>query len=316
MHTTTLTYASADGRSRSHAVLWEPDGAALPDFRPRAVVQLVHGMAEHVGRYEPFAEFLVNSGFVVCGEDHVGHGRTAPSPEDLGHMPLRGGRDVLLADVHQLRRTVTGHYPDAPYAIFGHSMGSFVTRAYLTREGDGVAAAVICGTGQQPRLLSAAGEVIPRLIAAVRGERHRSRFIDSLGAGGFARKVADARTADDWIAADRAVVDAFRADDLCGRMFTVGAYATLSSLVADATSARLARRVPKGLPMLFVAGEGDPVGDFGRGVRRAADEYRAAGVKDVELVLYPGARHEILNESSCRDQVMADVLDYLTRRGL
>ena len=316
MRTSTLSYASADGRSRTHALLWEPDDSALPDFRPRAVVQLVHGMAEHVGRYEPFARFLVRSGFVACGEDHVGHGRTAPAREDLGHMPIRGGKDVLLADVHQLRKLVSARYPGIPYVIFGHSMGSFVTRAYLTREGDGVAAAVICGTGQQPRPLSAAGQVIPRLIAAARGERHRSRLVDSLGAGGFARKVPGARTPDDWIAVDRAVVDAFRADELSGQMFTVGAYATLSSLVAEATSARLARRVPKGLPMLFVAGDGDPVGDFGRGVARAAEQYRLAGVGHVELRLYPGVRHEILNEGSCRDEVMADIVEFLGRQGL
>ena len=316
MQTTEITYPSHDGTSTVHATLWEPDDAARPDFRPRAVVQLVHGMLEHAGRYERFARFLVGEGFVVCGNDHIGHGRTAPSASELGHMPVQGGEDVLVADVHELRRLVGERHPGVPYVIFGHSMGSFVTRAYLTREGDGVAAAVICGTGQQPRPLSAAGQVIPRLIAAARGERHRSRLVDSLGAGGFARKVPGARTPDDWIAVDRAVVDAFRADELSGQMFTVGAYATLSSLVAEATSARLARRVPKGLPMLFVAGDGDPVGDFGRGVARAAEQYRLAGVGHVELRLYPGVRHEILNEGSCRDEVMADIVEFLGRQGL
>ena len=316
MIATDLDFASADGHSRSHALLREPDDVATPSFRPRAVVQLVHGMAEHAARYEPFAEFLVSHGFVVCCNDHVGHGRTAASPEELGHMPLKEGEEVLLGDVRQLRRTVTERYPDAPYVIFGHSMGSFVTRTYLTREGAGVAAAVICGTGQQSRLLSAAGRIVPTLIARVRGERYRSAFVDSLGAGGYASKVKGAETPDDWITADRAVVDAFQADELCGQKFSVGAYVTLSSLVADATSGRLARQVPKGLPMLFVAGDGDPVGDFGRGVRRAADEYRSAGVRDVELVLYPNVRHEILNEPACRGQVMADVLDFLTRQGL
>ena len=315
MRTSTLSYASADGRSRTHALLWEPDDSALPDFRPRAVVQLVHGMAEHVGRYEPFARFLVRSGFVACGEDHVGHGRTAPAREDLGHMPIRGGKDVLLADVHQLRKLVSARYPGIPYVIFGHSMGSFVTRVYLTRHGEGVSAAVLCGTGQQPKIQSVGGRAITALIGAARGERAHSGLVHALGDGAYS-KIEGARTPLDWLATDPDVVDDFIRDPLCGETFTVGGYHTLSSLVADATDARLARKVPRELPMLFVAGAEDPVGDCGRGVDAAAAEYRSAGVAHVEERLYPGVRHEILNEAAVRDQVMADVSDFLSRQGL
>ena len=141
MLTTTLTYPSHDGTSTIHALLWEPDAAVKPDFAPRAVVQLVHGMAEHVERYVPFAEHLVGEGFVVCANDHVGHGKTASSEADLGHMPLEGGVDVLVEDVHALRELVGERYPvDAPHVIFGHSMGSFVTRVYLTRHAEGLSA--------------------------------------------------------------------------------------------------------------------------------------------------------------------------------
>ena len=139
MLTTTLTYPSHDGTSTIHALLWEPDAAVKPDFAPRAVVQLVHGMAEHVERYVPFAEHLVGEGFVVCANDHVGHGKTASSEADLGHMPLEGGVDVLVEDVHALRELVGERYlVDAPHVIFGHSMGSFVTRVYLTRHAEGL----------------------------------------------------------------------------------------------------------------------------------------------------------------------------------
>lgn len=314
MQTTTISYPSHDNASTIRALIWEPDDAARPDFSPRAVVQIVHGMSEHVERYAPFAEFLVGRGFVVCANDHVGHGKTA-GERDLGHMPLANGADVLVEDVHALREKVCERYPHARHVMFGHSMGSFVTRVYLTRHADGLSAAILCGTGQQPRIQTVAGRVITRLIAQIRGERHVSRFVDSLGAGAYGRAIKDARTDVDWISSDPDVVDEYIADPLCGQPFTVGAYATLASLVADATDARLARRVPKDLPLLFVAGAEDPVGDCGRGVARAVDEYRNAGVRLVEMGIYPGARHEILNEP-CHEAVWHDVEEFLARQGI
>lgn len=314
MQTTTLSYPSHDNASTIRALVWEPDDAARPDFSPRAVVQIVHGMSEHVERYAPFAEFLVGRGFVVCANDHVGHGKTA-GERDLGHMPLANGADVLVEDVHALREKVCERYPHAHHVMFGHSMGSFVTRVYLTRHADGLSAAILCGTGQQPRIQTVAGRVITRLTAQIRGERHVSRFVDSLGAGAYGRAIKDARTDVDWISSDPDVVDEYIADPLCGQPFTVGAYATLASLVADATDARLARRVPKELPLLFVAGAEDPVGDCGRGVARAVDEYRNAGVRLVEMGIYPGARHEILNEP-CHEAVWHDVEEFLARQGI
>ena len=249
MQTTTLTYPSHDGTSTIRALVWEPDDAARPDLSPRAVVQLVHGMSEHVERYAPFAEFLVAHGFVVCANDHVGHGKTACSADDLGHM----------------------------------------TPANIP--------------------------VIVARLAALRGERHRSRLIDSMGAGAYGRAIKDARTSVDWIATDPDVVDEYIADPLCGQTFTVGAYGVLASLVADATDARLARRVPRDLPLLFIAGAEDPVGECGRGVSRAVDEYRNAGLRLVEKTIYPGARHEILNEP-IRETVWADVEAFLARQGV
>lgn len=314
MQTTTISYPSHDNASTIRALIWEPDDAARPDFSPRAVVQIVHGMSEHVERYAPFAEFLVGRGFVACANDHVGHGKTA-GERDLGHMPLANGADVLVEDVHALREKVCERYPHARHVMFGHSMGSFVTRVYLTRHADGLSAAILCGTGQQPRIQTVAGRVITRLIARIRGERHVSRFVDSLGAGAYGRAIKDVRTDVDWISSDPDVVDEYIADPLCGQPFTVGAYATLASLVADATDARLARRVPKDLPLLFVAGAEDPVGDCGRGVARAVDEYRNAGVRLVEMGIYPGARHEILNEP-CHEAVWHDVEEFLARQGI
>lgn len=314
MLTTTLTYASHDGASTIRALLWEPEASARPDFVPRGVVQIVHGMAEHVERYEPFAEWLCTRGFVVCANDHVGHGKSVATEADLGHLPLGSGEDVLVEDVHTLRGKVCERYPSAPYAIFGHSMGSFVTRVYLTRHAKGVAAAVVCGTGQQPRIQSGAGKLLTSLIAKLRGQRHVSGLVTSMGVGAYSKAIKGARTGVDWISTDPEVVDAYVADPLCGQDFTVGGYHTLACLVADATDEAQARKVPSRLPMLFIAGAEDPVGSCGEGVKAAVSEYRNAGVRVVEQIIYPGVRHEILNEP-IKEQVYADVLNFLARQG-
>lgn len=317
MRTRALSYPSADGASTVRAWLWEPDERELNGrSRPRALVQIVHGMSEHAGRYLPFVEFLCAQGFAVCAHDHVGHGRTAAGANDLGHMPLRDGEDVLVNDVQALRMQAIGRLGiKMPYVLFGHSMGSFIARVYLTRYAFGVRAAIICGTGQQPLIMTGAGRFLCCVMARLHGERRHSKLAHALGAGAFARSVKDARTDADWISTDADVVDAYLADPLSGQMFTVGAYGTLAQLATDAQRRRLAARIPHGLPMLFVAGADDPVGEYGRGVHRAVEEYRAAGVETVDEIIYPGARHEILNEPIAAD-VQRDILNWLERRGL
>lgn len=317
MRTCALSYPSADGASTVRAWLWEPDERELNGrSRPRALVQIVHGMSEHAGRYLPFVEFLCAQGFAVCAHDHVGHGRTAAGANDLGHMPLRNGEDVLVNDVQALRMQAIGRLGiKMPYVLFGHSMGSFIARVYLTRYAFGVRAAIICGTGQQPLIMTGAGRFLCCVMARLHGERRHSKLAHALGAGAFARSVKDARTDADWISTDADVVDAYLADPLSGQMFTVGAYGTLAQLATDAQRRRLAARIPHGLPMLFVAGADDPVGEYGRGVHRAVEEYRAAGVETVDEIIYPGALHEILNEPIAAD-VQRDILNWLERRGL
>lgn len=317
MRTCALSYPSADGASTVRAWLWEPDERELNGrSRPRALVQIVHGMSEHAGRYLPFVEFLCAQGFAVCAHDHVGHGRTAAGANDLGHMPLRDGEDVLVNDVQALRMQAIGRLGmKMPYVLFGHSMGSFIARVYLTRYAFGVRAAIICGTGQQPLIMTGAGRFLCCVMARLHGERRHSKLAHALGAGAFARSVKDARTDADWISTDADVVDAYLADPLSGQMFTVGAYGTLAQLATDAQRRRLAARIPHSLPMLFVAGADDPVGEYGRGVHRAVEEYRAAGVETVDEIIYPGARHEILNEPIAAD-VQRDILNWLERRGL
>lgn len=315
-HTFTVpfSYISHDGKSRVNAKLWTDTKFGGPDepgeMAPKAVIQIVHGMAEYIDRYDDLAKYLVDRGFVVCAEDHVGHGGTAASPDEYGHMPTHGGKDILVGDAHTLRRKVSENFPDVPYIMYGHSMGSFITRAYIARYGEGLAAAVLSGTGNVPASLSKFGRSLARTLAAVRGETYRSKFIDNMGAGAYGKRIEGARTDLDWLSTDPAVVDAYIADDRCGFMFTVGGYATLLDLTAEIVTPECAARVPKDLPLLFVAGDGDPVGDMGEGVRAAVRLYRDAGVKHVDEKIYPGMRHEIHNEIG-HERVYDDIATWI-----
>ena len=311
----TVGFKSYDGSSQIKGVLWQPvSGASAQAPRVRGIVQIVHGMAEHSGRYEDFARFLVDRGFAVCAHDHIGHGRSAASPADLGHMPVKDGKDALIEDVESMRRIVSARFSrQTPYFIFGHSMGSYITRAYLSRHAQGLAGAVICGTGNEPVAKSKAGHALALRIARRKGERTRSKLLHRLADGSFSKAVKNARTPLDWLSSDPAVVDAYLADDLCGQMFTAGAYATLTSLTAEVATLDSALAVPSELPVLFIAGALDPVGDKGKGVKSAAELFRKAGIADVEVKLYPGMRHEILNEPGKR-QVYDDVLAWIEQR--
>lgn len=298
--TVPFSYASHDGKSQVNAKLWTNTKFGGPDTpgteAPKAVIQLVHGMAEYIDRYDDFANYLVSRGFVVCAEDHIGHGGTAADSSEFGHMPAHGGKDILLRDAHTLYRLVSENFPGVPYVLYGHSMGSFISRAYIARYGNELTACVLSGTGNVPAPLSKFGRSLARMLAATRGETYRSAFIDGMGAGGYGKQIKDARTNLDWLSTDPAVVDAYIADDKCGFMFTVGGYSTLLDLTAEVVTPACAAQVPKDLPLLFAAGDGDPVGDMGKGVRAAAQLYRDAGVKQVDELIYEGMRHEIHNE--------------------
>ena len=302
---TIINYASHDGTSQIYALLWDE-----PNLQPRGIVQIVHGASEYCERYRHFARFLVGEGFVVCANDHIGHGKSVHDKADLGHMPAKGGKEALVADVDELRRRISDRYPDVPYIMLGHSMGSFILRIYLTQHGDGLGAAVLSGTGQQPKALSSFGHITALLIAKIKGENYRSTFLHNLGMGALAKTIPNARTPFDWISTDPAVVDAYVKDDACGMMFSVGGYATLTDITGEMVTEASAKAVPDGLPLLFMSGSEDPVGEKGKAVKAAVEQYRRAGLKNVSLRLYDGLRHEILNEP-VREQVYRDVVEWL-----
>lgn len=310
----TYYFPSADGVSKVRVKAWgrfsEEPGSL------RGIVQIVHGMSEHVDRYDEFAAYLVDRGYAVVANDHIGHGKTAAHEDDMGHIPLKAGKEAMIADIHRLRQFVEKHCgPDVPYVMFGHSMGSFLVRTYLARHADGISAAIICGTGQQQAALSAAGNKFARVLSLAKGERFRSSILHGMGAGAYSKQIKKPRTPFDWLSVDPAVVDAYIDDPFCGAMFTVAGYAALTSLTAEMVKPACAAAVPQDMSLLFIAGEDDPVGDFGKGVSAAAQQYRDAGIASVDEILYAGMRHEILNEPG-KAQVYEDIESWLSSRGL
>ncbi len=315
-----ITFASHDGTSTIHARIWWPAGtgpdAAADDGEksaaPVGVVQLVHGMSEHIRRYDDFARYLCGLGWVVCGDDHIGHGRSA-APGKQGCIPAKGGDQALVEDEHALRELVQQMVgTEVPYVFFGHSMGSFITRVYLSRHAEGLAAAVICGTGTIPVATSKAGHAAASVVATVRGQDYLSKTLDSLGSGSYS-KAAPGPTGFEWLSHDKDNVARYVADDECGFMFSAGGYCALTNLTATACSPACAAAAPCDLPLLYIGGDGDPVGDMGKGVVAAAQLAKDNGSVDVTCKIFSKMRHEILNEKG-KMQVYRAVSDWLERK--
>ncbi len=293
-----------------------PAPAAAPSIpqAPRGVVQLVHGMSEYIERYDDFARFLVANGFIVCANDHIGHGQSVLDKSDWGNLPLDGGAETLVEDVHSLRTYLTHDLGvSAPYFLFGHSMGSFVTRAYLARHAAGLSGAVLCGTGFVPAATAKAGLTLARAMGKLRGGKAKSKLLNQMADGAYSKAIPNARTPFDWLNTDPAAVDAYIADDACGFLFTIGGYATLMSLLVEVNTPSCPEKWPKDLPVFFIAGGQDPVGSNGEGVRTVARMTIDAGIRDVNIKIYEQMRHEILNEPA-HAEVYNDVLMWLDQK--
>ncbi len=305
MESSTLAVSAVDGTSL-HTYRWLPDGP------PRAVVQIVHGMAEHAARYERFAEALTGAGYAVYAHDQRGHGQTA-AEADHGIFAERDGWSVVIADVRTVTEFAQAEHPGLPVVLFGHSMGSFVSRAYTALHGARLAGLVLSGTGGNPGPLAAVGKAVAGVQARVRGRRHQSGLMTKLTFGQYNARFKPARTEFDWLSRDEAEVDAYIADPLCGNVFSAAFYADLLGGLQQINRSAAFAAVPRDLPVLVFSGSADPVGAGGKGVREVAEAYRSAGVSDVTMRLYPDARHELLNETN-RDEVTADILAWLDER--
>ena len=293
-------FSSSDGKTSIHAVEWLPDGA------PVGVYQIAHGVAEYALRYQPFAEFLNSKGFVVVANDHIGHGLSVAEGAPALYFGEKDGWTHVVDDMFELRKLTGQKYPGIPYFLMGHSMGSFLTRTYLIRYPGTVKGAIIMGTGQQPGYMVAGGRMAAKVIGKKSGFDKFNETINNLAFGAYNKPFEPKRTDYDWLSANAENVDHYIADPLCGGGATVGLFLEMLGGIGFIGRQSNVNRMDKNTPILFVSGEMDPVGDLGKGVRKAYESFRKAGVKDVSIKLYPGLRHEILNEKE-HEQVYADI---------
>lgn len=299
-------FDSRDGQSKIHAVRFSPN--AGKDVR--GVVQIVHGMSEHIERYVEFAEFLTDKGFVVTGEDHLGHGKSVGENGKLGYFCKQDPATVVVRDVHRLKKMTEALYPGSPYVIIGHSMGSFILRNYLIRYGSGITAAAILGTGMQARGLVKSAKAAAKIQTLLGGAGKPGKLIDKLSFGNYNARIADPKSSFAWLSRDEEKVAEYDNDPLCGFTFTGNGFCALFELIDRLYDAEPLQKIPKDLPVLMAAGDADPVGDYGEGVKRACESLRSVGMTNVQLKLYNDCRHELLNELN-RNEVMQDILNWL-----
>ncbi|MCM1438864.1 MAG: alpha/beta hydrolase [Roseburia sp.] len=297
-----IYYPSADGKTNIHACIWQCEG------EPKAVLQIIHGMAEYAARYAPLAEFLASRGITVCAEDHLGHGKSVCSEDDLGYFSDKNGWQTVLSDIRQLTEIVKPKYAGVPYFVMGHSMGSFFCRKYISQYGNELAGAIVMGTGFKGGFTTGGAKFITRLVALFKGWRHRSKFVDNAAFGSYNNRF-EKRTPFDWLSANPENVDNYIADPLCGVPFTCNAFYGLFGIISQACKSKTIKAVPENLPISVVAGSDDPVGDYGKGVEKFTDKLLKYG-KNASMTLYRGCRHEIVNDI-CAPQLFEDLAEFI-----
>lgn len=300
-------FQSSTGRTSIHALKCVPDG------KPRAVVQIAHGIAEHIDRYRPFMEFLADNGFVAAGNDHLGHGKSIRVPEEQGFFAEKDGWWRVVDDMDKLHDIMSNEYPELPYVLFGHSMGSFLTRTYLIKHPDKYDGVILSGTGHQSPALVLGGNAAASVMAKLNGAMGDGTKLDSLAFGSYLSKIENPRTKFDWLSRDAEQVDKYIADPLCGFVGKIGLYRDMMQGIKFITDKKNIAQMNKEKPVYFMSGDGDPVGDYGKGVERAYKAFCDAGLHDVFMRLYPGGRHEMLNETN-KEQVYQDILNWLNEK--
>ena len=300
-------FQSSTGRTSIHAL------KCVPDSKPRAVVQIAHGIAEHIDRYRPFMEFLADKGFVVAGNDHLGHGKSIRVPEEQGFFAEKDGWWRVVDDMDKLHDIMSNEYPELPYVLFGHSMGSFLTRTYLIKHPDKYDGVILSGTGHQSPALVLGGNAAASVMAKLNGAMGDGAKLDSLAFGSYLSKIENPRTKFDWLSRDAEQVDKYIADPLCGFVGKIGLYRDMMQGIKFITDKKNIAQMNKEKPVYFMSGDGDPVGDYGKGVERAYKAFCDAGLHDVFMLLYPGGRHEMLNETY-KEQVYQDILSWLNEK--
>ncbi|HIQ77265.1 MAG TPA: lysophospholipase [Candidatus Faecousia excrementipullorum] len=296
-------YFDSCGKGRIHCCRWLPEGEV------KGVLQIVHGIAEHVGRYTDFAEYMNAMGYLVVAEDHMGHGRSVAAGQPYGYF--YGGWFSAVKDTHTLLMLTKKEYPNVPYFLLGHSMGSFMTRTLLARYPDcGLTGCILSGTGGMAPVVLKAGKKLLQQICRRRDETKPNPKLQRMAFGTYNMHIEHPRTPFDWLTRDKKIVDAYMEDPLCGFVASSGLFRDMITGMDYMQDKKNLAKMDKNLPVLFVSGKEDPVGSYGKGVEKAASSFREAGVIHVSFRLYPLCRHELLNEIN-RLEIYKDLAEWI-----
>ncbi len=295
-------FNSSNGKNKIRTLIWQDDKAA-----PIGVFQIAHGVSEHIGRYDNFARYMVSKGYVVCGNDHLGHGKSVDSPDDLGFLDDKNGHFRMVDDMHILYKIMHKRYPALPYFLLGHSMGSFCARLYCANFGHTLSGAIFCGTMQLPPILSLLETPIKKYIAKNGANKKIFNIM------GFSNKLMSKKFGENdslsWLSKNPENRESYRNDPLCGHPLTIGGFRDLGFAAFEVSKSYWASRIPLDLPILIISGAKDPLGSDGKSVLKVADTLEDAGIEPT-VILYPDDRHEILNEAD-KELVYEDIISWL-----
>ena len=306
-----FTFLSSDQKTNIHAITCLPK-----DNNFTRVFQIIHGMCEYIERYLPFIEYLATKGFIVVGHDQLGHGQSINSEEDLGYVGEPDPNDLLIKDIHILRSITQKKYPDLPYFMCGHSMGSYLLRQYICSYSKGLAGIIILGTGYMSPCETLMSLGFLNFLACFKGMRHRSKLTKKISFELGPYKKYDHENKDinnSWISRDPEIVKQYYADKKCQFDFTINGFFGLVTAIRYSCNPSNVAKINKDIPILFVSGDKDPVGNNGEGVKKAYEIMKLIGSLDVTLKLYEGSRHEVLNELN-RDEVYEYILNWVNEK--
>ena len=292
---------SSDGKHELIGKIYFPEG------EKKGYLHVVHGMTEHIGRYESFMRGMAEDGYIVFGYDHLGHGETAKEDKSFGFIAHKGGDELLAKDVSVFAEAVKKEYGALPYYLFGHSMGSFIVRIaakeYIKPE-----KLIVMGTGG-PNPAAGAGLAVIDMLRLFKGEKSYSDLVENMAFGAYNKGFEDENDDKSWLTKDKSVRDTYKKDEYCTFRFTLSALHDLISLNKKSNAKGWYQGFPKDVEILLVSGSEDPVGEHSKGVKKVYDGLKSSGA-DVRMKLYEGYRHEILNDAS-REEVIKDIKEFL-----
>ena len=308
---TEFTFLSSDQKTNIHAIECKPENGQFT-----RIFQMIHGMLEYIERYLPFFEYLTSKGFLVVGHDHLGHGSSVNSPEDLGYIGEPNPNQLLINDIDNLRVMTQQKYPNIPYYICGHSMGSYLLREYLCFYSKNLSGAIIMGTGYQSGCKASMGINLCKMLSCCRGQRYRSNFVKKMALESGPYTNFDLKDENrSWITSDPVMAKIYNEDQKMKFDFSLNGFIALIEATKISCDSNYVGRINKELPILLVSGDNDPVGDNGEGVKKAFNLLKKVGVKDVSLKLFEGDRHEVLNEVN-RNEVFEYIGNWLDEKNI